>query len=610
MCGLAGVFSLRSHDLPDGARNAIDVVLRALEHRGPDGSGAVERPGVILGHRRLSILDLEGGAQPLQSAGSQGVIVYNGELYGFTALRDELNRAAPLRTRSDTEVLLRHFEAAGPDGLRRMNGMYAFAVHDAINDQLTLGRDAAGIKPLYLAQREHWVAFASELASLATLLEQLGERVTLDREALATYLQTGWIAAPATLLAGVTKLLPGEVLRFHRDGRVERFETPLPAPQPRPAPRSVTALAQQTLDVIREAVRDQLVADVPVGLFLSGGIDSSLLLALASEQTRGIATFSLGFRDLAEDRAVYDESQVASEVAAHFGAQHHELQLRADAVFGHIDAIADSIDEPIADPATIPLFFLAQFASRYLKVCLTGDGGDELFGGYQHHRVRGMKALLHGSDSGASTVLQGVLKCARRLVPRSFPGGRRAGAAIDLLLQPGITPPLFFAAPGSEQPLWSDPDALLLAEMRGPLANGMLQKTDRVTMYHSLEARVPLLDDRVISYARGLAWDCKVRRGHTKYALRAALATYLPERLWARSKRGFRVPLDQWLRADLAPWVRERLRALDAIRGELQGIHAEQLLEEHETGSANHGARLWALAVLAPWIERADGRVS
>jgi asparagine synthase (glutamine-hydrolysing) len=621
MCGIAGLFAIRSAELPAGAREAVAAALGALAHRGPDDCRLHESNGTVLGHRRLAILDLRGGLQPFESPVDASVIAYNGELYGFEALRARLAARAPFVSRSDTEVLLRQLIDAGTRGLDEINGMYAFAFINHARNTLTLAIDPVGIKPLYLAVRDDWVAFASELSAMCTLLEQLGERPSLSARAIAGFLACGWIDAPNSALAYVEKLRPGEVVTIDRDGRTTRQARPLPQADASIATLDEPAVLARARDVIGAAVRDQLIADVPVGLFLSGGLDSSLLLALAAGQQPDLRTFSIGFRDLETDAQLYDETDRARRIAKHFNAAHHELQLQAGLVFERLDEIALAADEPIADPAAIPLFFLAEFAAREIKAVLTGDGGDELFGGYQHHLVRSLKGVLHGMPGPLRVPAVGSLRLAACAADALGTRGRRIGAGLRLIVEREIAPRLFtrdeaarvgggVVAGGEARTLaWKDSDAVFLADMVGPLAGGMLHKTDRITMRHGIEARVPLLDDRVLRFARGLPWRWKVRGASTKYLLRRVLMDLVPVEIARAPKRGFRVPLGQWFRGGLAPWIGARLGEHSAIGTSTLAPLARQLLNDHRLAVGDHGHKLWALAVLEAWLRRTGGRI-
>jgi asparagine synthase (glutamine-hydrolysing) len=621
MCGIAGLFALRPEGLPANARQSVDAALAALAHRGPDDCRVYEGRGAILGHRRLAILDPQGGLQPFASRLDASVIAYNGELYGFDAVRARLSEQAPFSTRSDTEVVLRQLIAHGDAGLDELNGMYAFAFVDAAHSELTLAIDPVGIKPLYLAERVGWIAFASELEAMHVMLRTLGEAPALSAAAVANFLARGWVDAPRCMLAGVTKLRAGEVVGVRRDGSISRRVRPLPAPDAEIAGLPDDEIPRRAHTVLTAAVHDQLIADVPVGLFLSGGLDSSLLLALASGQQPDLRTFSVGFRELEKDVHLYDETDRARRIAAHFSAHHHELQLTGAMVMERLDEIVLSVDEPLADPASIPLFFLSEFASRHVKAALTGDGGDELFGGYQHHRVRQVKGVLHGMPGFLRTPAVASVLLAARAADAIGGSAARIGAGLRLVADAQITPSLFERG-AAERALgdhwssidpgvlsWADSDAVFLADMSGPLAGGMLQKTDRVTMRHSIEARVPLLDDRVLRLGRALPWRWKVRNGTTKYLLRQLLAERVPPEIARAPKRGFRVPLGHWFRGPLQSWADERLGDRSALAASPLGPMTRELLREHQGGLRDHGQRLWALAILDVWLRRTNGRI-
>jgi asparagine synthase (glutamine-hydrolysing) len=590
----------------------VELGLRALAHRGPDDEGIFEDSRVVLGHRRLSILDVEGGHQPLGAAES-GIIVYNGELYGFQGVRQSLDPAR-LQTRSDTEVLLRLLMGRGLSGLDSVNGMYAFAQYDGSARRTYLGIDLLGIKPLYACAMPGFVLFSSELRSLAEMMRECGIALRLDQESLAQYLRYGWVKAPRSILFGVHKFEPGECWTVLPDGGIQMAGRSLPPAAQEPI-EGLGQARQRFVETLDQVVADQLLADVPVGVFLSGGIDSSLVLGSAARCAARLPTFSIGFRQIGENPERFDESDVARVVASYFKSDHHEIQVQPDDVFGRLDAVRTGVDEPNADPAVIPLDVLAGFASRHVKVCLSGDGGDELFGGYQHHRLRRLRAAM--GESALRNTAEGAFRRLHRLSPYLGGPGRYLAIGCRLMMEPGVTPELMHEAPALlnrawesiEQPRidWRNVDAMLEAEFAGPLASGMLQKTDRITMRHGLEVRVPLLDERIVAFGRSVPWRYKANLFRTKILLRDALRSRLPSSLVDRPKRGFRVPLDQWFRRELRGWIAERLVPGDPLGSILGPGRAEAFLAEHTRGAAN-GNLLWALAVLLPWIELTEGR--
>lgn len=607
MCGIAGVVAIGGGRVPPGAGPAVRSALACMRHRGPDGIGVHASSRFVLGHARLAIVDIHGGAQPLVDRPTQSAIAYNGEVYGYRLLAEPLAKERPLATQSDTEVLLRHLVAHGEGGLSDVNGMYAFCASLPGQQTLLIARDPIGIKPLYYFVRDGFLAFASELRAMVTLLRAMGFQASLDRSAVADYLRYGWIAAPRSLVRGVSKLRPGEVVSVSASGELVHRQSRLPGG---------ASVASETgtrpfLRAMRSAVRDQLVADVPVGLFLSGGVDSSMVLALASEVRGSIPTFSVGFEKLASQAALYDESAQARLVAKEFGADHHEIQLDVCDVVDRLDDIARSVDEPIADPAVIPLFFLSQLAANHVKVCMTGDGGDELFGGYRHHGLREWRGWLDSHPSVHAALCNALGAVESSLFGFRLP--RKAQVFASLALETRLVPELVRASHwpselGAAQPIelpvpWSNPDALLHREIAGPLAAGMLHKTDRVTMFHSLEARVPLLDNRVIEMARSTPWNLKFRGLTSKWLMRQSLKEVSPRYHWGGRKRGFRVPLGQWVRADMGDWVHGRLARSSALSDLLGRQWLTDLLNSHAEGRMDHGGLLWALAVLQPWVD-------
>jgi len=618
MCGIAGIFLKQGQPVSATERLAINTALDALRYRGPDARGYYEAASFAVGHVRLSVLDIERGVQPFIVQDRSAVLAYNGELYDFAALRSELSATQMFSTHSDTEVLAYLLESSGLGGLNRVNGMYAFAYYQVNERIVTLAVDPVGIKPLYYFQSPDFLAFCSELAPLCLLLRTVGVTVSVNKAALPDYLALGWFPAPATAIDGVMKLMPGESVRRDSAGTLEYGQRGLPSAQVfSRQPRSRGEWNGVARSVVSEAISSQLVADVPVGLFLSGGIDSSLLLALASKTQRGMMTFSVGFRDRAWGDQRFDESDAAASVAHKFGSQHHELQATPKMLIDCIDPVLEAIDEPIADPAVVPLHLLAQFASRHVKVCLSGDGGDELFGGYAHHRLRRLWLAL-GYVPGSGALLKGAKQIGNIGERLKLPGMRRVNTALGMLANMAIVRgpfsgtksallPEALRRPDSsraESRLMSDADAMLRFELEWPLAGYMLPKSDRITMHSSLEARVPYLDNRVIALARAMPWPEKVRGSRTKAVLRDLLAEECPGDISERRKLGFRVPLDSWFRGALRARAEGCFSTSSPLWEILAGSASFELLNRHTSGSENFGPQLWALVVLDSWFRR------
>ncbi|WP_419729310.1 asparagine synthase (glutamine-hydrolyzing) [Lichenicola sp.] len=621
MCGIAGVFSM------DGAPIDHDVLARmtlALSHRGPDAHGLHVEPGLGLGHRRLSVLDPGGGAQPM--CNDDGVVlVFNGEIYNFAAMRDELAaRGHRFSTRSDTEVILRGWEAWGPDVVQRLDGMFAFALWDKRARRLFLARDRLGKKPLYYAALPGGLAFASELASFASVP---GVRREIDPAALHDYLALGYVPDPATIWAGIHKLPPAHTLLIE----MHAASRGLPAPGCYWRPEAGTdipgfeAAAEMLRDRLLHATAARLVADVPLGAFLSGGLDSAGVVAAAMrvrDRADPIDSFTIGFA------GAEDESPAAAAIAAHCGASHAVERA------GGIDWIAASADqgrvfgEPFGDPSAVPTARLCRFARRHVTVALSGDGGDEVFAGYRRHRWHMLVESLRRQLPPA--MRRGPIATLARLYPKldrapRFLRARHTLTELSLdsalgyyrtmarlqderraaLLHPTLAARLDGHDPGARfarlmQESGSD-DPLAQAQhvdLATWLPGQMLTKLDRTSMASGLEVRSPLLDHRLVSWGLSLPADYKLRRGRGKAVLRAAIAPWLPPEILQRPKQGFAMDLRRTLGAGMGR-IRARLLSPDFLDHALFRPDAvARLLDEHASGRLDHAQPIWLLLVL------------
>ncbi|MEQ9399194.1 MAG: asparagine synthase (glutamine-hydrolyzing) [Longimicrobiales bacterium] len=645
MCGLVGFVD----SSPQGGYAPGDTVrsmAHTLVHRGPDDEGywADDSTGLQLGFRRLAILDLsQAGHQPMTSSSGRWVICYNGEVYNFRDLRRTLDPGPDgWRGDSDTEVILAAVEAWGPhEALQRMRGMFAVALYDTRERELWLARDRMGIKPLYLAQGAGWLVFGSELRALA-VHPRVGRRGS--RAAAWSYLRTLYVPTPRAILEGVEKVQPGAVLRFRlgvsdaprrSDGRFWSLPDVAASEARRPHDSPEQAL-EEGLELLRESVRLRLVADVPVGALLSGGVDSSLVVALMAEQADApVRTFTVRFGD-----ARFDEGPVAAAVADVLGTRHTEVALPGTAVGELVPELADFADEPTANPSILPTLLVCRVAREDVVVALSGDGGDELFGGYNRYRsfprlwgaagvlptsVRrlaggAMRAMARGPGAEA---LGGLLQrgsfgdqhsfTARLHRAASIVGGASAAEAYVESMAVGlIDPPLDPPAEGAggiPPVLENHPGSLLarvmLADQMEYLPDDLLAKVDRASMWTSLEARVPILDHRVVEYSWRLPDAWKIRDGVAKWPLRALAARYIPASVLDRPKMGFTVPLEQWLRHDLREWVGDLLDADHIRRRGLYDVEAVVALRDRFLGGApGLAAPIWTLAVLEDWCER------
>lgn len=629
MCGICG---FAGGDFQPGDPAALAAMNLAIEPRGPDddgfylaGLGRLERPvpppagpACGLAMRRLSIIDIAGGAQPMTDG--RRWIVFNGEVYNFESLRAELQSLGhPFQTRSDTEVVLRAFAQWGSASLNRLRGMFAFAIWDEQEQSLFLARDPFGIKPLFYTQWENRLVFGSEIKCL---LRHPGVRRELNRQALPDLLSFLYVPAPRTLFAGIHQLEPGQFLHFQA-GNIE-IQNFWPTPDVFVAegpPLGVSGV----IEALRESIEAHLISDVPVGAFLSGGIDSSLIVALARQILgKPFPTFSISF----PGSGMYDESPHARAVAKHVGTEHYEHPVQADSV-ENLPRILRFLDEPLANASVMPNFELARFASQVCKVCLSGVGGDELFGGYRRYVAHNYAApwLLLPRWFRRSILLPLV-----RRLPAG--GGSRWTDRIRLLdkfLGPLDLPReeryiawnshfseeekarLLLDHPGAAScrrllPFFEESRRLLFGEqvmhvdVRSYLPGDSLFLVDRLTMASSLEARVPFTDLRMLAAARRVPLADKVRGTHTKRILRQACQTLLPREIIERPKQGFGTPVDQWLRRELA-FLPGQLLHRDVIhsRGLFQPGVVATLVAQQKAGGRDVSQHLWILLMLELW---------
>ncbi len=620
MCGLCGIATRGS--TPDAARLAR--MTGTIVHRGPDGEGTWIAPGIALGMRRLAIIDLAGGQQPMSNETGDVQVVFNGEIYDHLELRAALERDGHrFRTRSDTEVIPHLYEAHGIDFLGRMNGIFALALWDARKRRLLLARDRCGVKPLLWSVRRDELCFGSELGCL--LAGDATER-RIDPVALDELLSLEYTASPRTLLDDVHRLPPGGWLSW-QDGRIETgsfFSFPDPGESGLSADDvdGWSARLRTTLDA---AVARQMTSDVPLGAFLSGGIDSSILVsAMSRASTNPVKTFSIGFADRS-----YDELRHARRVARHLGTDHHEAVLEAN----HLDLlprVIHHLGQPIADFSVFPTLLVSELARRHVTVSLSGDGGDELFAGYDTLVAdRAVRATL---DRWPRAVRSALLRLVRRVPVSSSKRG--PGEVARRLLEGAMLPaslghtrwmlflsrtdrdalyrPALRAAvgEGAERTLLAyldnggrDPvDRALRCDLRLYLAENILPKVDLMSMATSLEARVPYLDDEVTRLALVMPSSLKWRRGTRKWILRRAYADALPAEILRRGKEGFSIPMKRWLIGEWRPLLRDLLSPSVLARdGLFEPATISRWIDEHESLRADHAHRLFALLVFQLW---------
>jgi len=591
-----------------------------LTHRGPDSDGLFHEGGVALAMRRLSIIDLEHGDQPISNEDGDITVVQNGEIYNYRELRGELERRGHrFATQSDTEVLVHLYEEHGDGFVERLRGMFAIALWDGRSHRLLLARDRFGIKPLYYRLAGGALSFASELKAM---LEQPGFSRQIDPRAVAAYLAFNSIPAPLTIFAEARKL-PAGMLAVWRDGELTqmRYARPSPVPAGETRRRPENALADELRETLRGSVRAHLVADVPVGVLLSGGVDSAGIVALAAgEQADPVKTFSVGFEE-----ASFDELDRARSVAGRYGTDHHEIVLRPDAV-ELFPKLVEAFDEPFGDSSALPTYLVSELAAGEVKVALSGEGGDELFGGYYTY-VADLLAPRVGRLAALAAPLAEMLPSSNAKVSLDYKAKRFArGAGLPPLERHHAWKEIFSlqlqaSLLGDRDPGWDPVDVYRerYAETAGaePLArlqdvdlgiylvDDLLVKTDRSSMAHSLELRVPFLDNEVATMALGLATPLKVRGLAKKRLLRQALAPLLPKEVLRGPKQGFSIPIAAWLRGPLQGFAREVLSADSVSRqGWLDPATVTALLDRHCAGREDLSRQLWGLIAFTLWFDR------
>jgi asparagine synthase (glutamine-hydrolysing) len=612
MCGIVGV---AGRNLP--GRDAIDAMCRMIVHRGPDDQGIYLGSTGQIGMRRLSIIDLAGGHQPIHNEDESVWLVFNGEIYNFRELREDLERRGhAFYTNTDTECIVHCYEEYGDACFSRLRGMFAIAIVDVARNRVVLARDRIGKKPLYYQVRDGQLSFASELKSLLVLP---GFDRTVSRTAVHEYLVLGYVPAPGTIFEGVRKLEPAHYLVFengavstHRYWRLD-FEPKWEADE--------QTLRGELLRRLEDAVRVRLVSDVPFGVFLSGGIDSSIVAALmARNMGPRVKTFTIGFKELD-----YDETADARRVAEHIGAEHHELVVTADTV-SLIDELVWHLDEPFADASAIPTYLVAKLAAEHVKMVLSGDGGDESFAGYERYRkyqalslaTRVPFAVPGRVLQSLATLLPGgrgnrIRRIGNRLMmgyPDRYLSGVALGTQEDvaaLLRAPGPATGPYGSVRKHflSDDIVSEMDRILAGDMATYLVDDVLVKVDRMTMAKSIESRAPLLDHHLMEFAARLPVSLKLRNGTAKYLLKEVARMILPPESVEKKKQGFGIPLAKWFRHDL----RERMFDLLASRsfrerGLFDAQAALQSMERHVAGEHDYSEQLWQLMCYESWAQQ------
>jgi asparagine synthase (glutamine-hydrolysing) len=608
-------------------------MCRSIAHRGPDDQGIWLQGGVGLGVRRLSIIDVAGGHQPIHNQDETAWIVFNGEIYNFPQLRERLSaKGHRFYTKTDTEVVVHAYDEWGERCVEELNGMFGFAIWDSRRQTLFLARDRLGIKPLYYAIAPEGLAFASELKAILTIP---GMRREVDLAALDDYLALEYVPSPRSIIRGVQKLPPGHTFSWRMDsgeGQLRRYwDVDLGAGEREPDTRSLEQHAEELRAVLLESVRKELISDVPLGVFLSGGIDSSTVAAMMTRLTPGhVNSFSIGFSDPS-----FDESAHARQVAAHLGTNHRELILEPGMLTDLVPSVTEKLDEPLADASIIPTYLLSQFARQHVTVALGGDGGDELFGGYPTllaHRLVRYYQRLPGvvRDRLVSPLVERLpvsmanisldFKLKRFVDGAAYPIGERhvrwlgsfSSEHRDRLLDPQVRASLeesdrhdlvaeHLAAHHLQDPL----NQVLYLDMKMYLENDILAKVDRASMMASLEARVPLLNVDLVEHMARVPVSLKLRGRRSKYILKHAMRGMLPNPILERGKKGFGMPVARWIRGPLKELVMTTL-APDKLRREgfFQPAYVQTLLDDHLAGRRDNRKQIWTLFMFERWYER------
>jgi asparagine synthase (glutamine-hydrolysing) len=612
MCGIAGFIDTECAYA--NAEERIRVMCNLIRHRGPDEQGVWIGNGAALGMRRLSIIDVAGGHQPIFNEDKSILVVFNGEIYNYQSLKQTLQeRGHSFQTQSDTEVIVHAYEEFGDDCPRQLRGMFAFALWDKKRQRLLLARDRFGKKPLNYYWDGQRLIFGSEIKSLLAA----GIPRAINPIALDEYLVYAYVPTPHTLFRDVQKLPAAHTLIYeHGQIKLQRYWDVSFTPSC--TDDEATAI-ERTRDLLEDAIKVRLMSEVPLGVFLSGGLDSSVVVGLMSQMTKQpVQTFSIGF-----DEDDFSELPYARKVARHFGTDHHEFCVRSDLI-SVLPQLVWAYDEPFGDSSMLPTYYVSKLAREHVTVVLTGDGGDEIFGGYDHYEREYITNRIPPS-------LRSLLACASLLIPDGMRGKKRFGTmhqdlatrCIEILARfpRGTRPTLYtrdhFATVWRHDPFEgqkrlynqvSDLDILTrmqYVDTHAYLPDDILVKVDKATMLNSLEARAPLLDHHLVEYVASLQPELRIRDGKLKYLLKQVAKDFLPPEILARPKRGFAVPIKHWFRGDLTAYASEILRSPTARqRGIFNPKFIDTLLSTHaQTTLVNHSSAIWTLLCLELWFQ-------
>jgi len=600
MCGIVGIAGQEDGGL-------INSMCSCIRHRGPDEEGTVIGQDVSLGIQRLSVIDLEGGSQPIENEDGSVIVIFNGEIYNYQSLRDQLeSRGHRFTTHVDTEVLVHGYEEWGYEFVSRLNGMFAFAIWDREEDLLFLARDRLGIKPLYYALLDDALVFGSELTAL---LEHPRINSAIDETALKQYWAFRYVPAPSSILRDVRKLEPATVATISLDDLNLNFQKYW-----FPYSSETTSNPRSFRDILETAVADRLMADVPLGVFLSGGLDSTSVVALMNEVSSDpIDTFSIGFANSA-----YDETSFSQKVASEFDTNHHELTVDSESM-QIFDEVVASMDEPVGDPAMIPTYLLAERAAQDVKVVLTGEGSDELFAGYEKYR---RYTNWWDTVGGYPTPLYRIALVAEKIAPKRSKLDRylkylashdKQESAYETIMIPqygafdfsiesirdALRVPIENAFINGED----YPRNLLCFDQRYSLPDNLLTKVDRMTMAHSLEARVPFLDHQVVEFANSINPRTHLGDG-TKPVLRNAMSDIVPRYVRKRDKHAFRIPIKEWFARPLDTIADSFSTHIITDVPHIDFSKVNSMFEAHQDGDDNYAHYLWRILVYIKWYRR------
>jgi len=626
MCGIAGAIAPADGSI---TRETLEGMLEAIAHRGPDGHGIAEfctaaGQRVLLGHRRLAIIDPEGGKQPMVDAEAGLAITYNGEIYNFRELREELKvYGYAFSVDSDTEVLLRAYQHWGDKVVEKLRGMFAFAIWDAKNQRLYLARDRFGEKPLFIRAAGGSFCFASEIKALLRLPQA---KPSVNLSAVWDFLSYRYVPGPKTLFEGIRKLDPGTCATWEKGRLIERRYWSAPDRESPPAGAADGHVVDAFLERLDEAVKLQMVSDVPFGAFLSGGLDSSAIVALMTRHNSRVRTFSVGFGE-----GGYSELAYASVVARHFGTHHHELTVTFDDIVANLPRLVGYRDAPVSEPSDIPIYLLAKEASKTVKMVLTGEGSDEILGGYPKHVY---ERFAQGYQLLPGYIRNNLIAPLTQSLPYEFRRAKTAVTNLNIEDWRERYVRWFGALNHTEREKLTVLRMHRLAdesnrddgESRGPLPpfdaaldsttlrrilyfdqtswlpDNLLERGDRMTMAASIESRVPFLDHELARYVSSLPDSCRVKGMKTKWILRQAGRSLIPGAILERPKVGFRVPVNEWFRGPLKDYLFDHLKGAGSkTRAYYDEQVLDRMLDDHAGGRQNHEKLLWALLNLEIW---------